>query len=163
VRSRPGSKRAEREIHASLQADARWLLFLLPCGQNTLLAATHPGVRRSFGRVALEQLDHLSRLAWRVLDVEGCPPCYFSSVSTGETIVLAQRSTPLEVLTSVTGSAEADREVLDGPDSEAGVDFWYRHRGSGAEAYLNLDQFRPTISVDDKKVCDSPREWSAWD
>ena len=75
----------------------------------------------------------------------------------------AQRSTPLEVLASVTGRGEIDWEVLDGPDSGVGVDFWYRDRGSGSEAYLNLDQVRPTISVDDKKVSDDPRERPAWD
>jgi hypothetical protein len=103
------------------------------------------------------------RLAWRVLDVEGCRPGYFSSVSAGETIVPAQRSTPLEVPASVTGSREIDWDVLDGPDSGVGVGCWYRHRGSGLEAYLNLDQDHPTISVDDKKVCDSPRKRSGWD
>jgi hypothetical protein len=136
---------------------------LSPRSQKALLAAAHSGARRSIWRLALEQLDHLSHLAWRVLDVEGCRPGYFSSVSTGETIVPAQRSTPLEVLASVTGSGEIGWEGLDGSDGGVGVDFWYRHRGSGSEAYLNLDRVRPTISGDDKKVCDSPRERSAWD
>jgi len=99
----------------------------------------------------------------KAADLEGCRPGYFSSVSAGETIVPAQRSTPLEVLASVTGGREIDWEVLDGPDSGVGVDFRHRHRGSGAEAYLNLNQVRPTISGDDKKVRDDPRERSAWD
>jgi len=99
----------------------------------------------------------------KAADLEGCRPGYFSSVSAGETIVPAQRSTPLEVPASVTGTVETDWEILDGSDSGVGVDFWYRHRGSRAEAYLNPDQVRPTNSVNDKTVCDSPREPSAWD
>jgi hypothetical protein len=57
-------------------------------------------------------------------------------------------ASPLEVLASVTHTSADDWESLDGPDSGVGVDYWYRHRGSGAEAYLSRDQDHLTISVD---------------
>jgi len=39
----------------------------------------------------------------------------------------------------VTKTSAGDWEDMAGPDSGAGLDFWYRHRGSGAEACLDLD------------------------
>jgi hypothetical protein len=68
----------------------------------------------------------------------------------------------LEVLASVTRAVETEWEMLDGPDSGVAIDFWCRHRGSGSQAYLNLDQGHPTISVDDKKVYDGTRDSLAW-
>ena len=44
-----------------------------------------------------------------------------------------QIASPLQVLASVTHRSTADWEDLAGPDSGVGVDYWYRHRGSGAE------------------------------
>jgi hypothetical protein len=64
-------------------------------------------------------------------------------------------ASPLEVLASVTHTSADDWESLDGPDSGVGVDYWYRHRGSGAEAYLNRDQDHLTISVDGEKLYDA--------
>jgi hypothetical protein len=46
-------------------------------------------------------------------------------------------ASPLEVLASVTHTSAEDWESLDGPDSGVGVDYWYRHRGTRAETYLN--------------------------
>jgi hypothetical protein len=66
-----------------------------------------------------------------------------------------QFASPLEVLASVTDTSADDWESLDGPDSGVGIDYWYRHRGSGAEAYLNRDQDHLTISVDGQKLYDS--------
>jgi hypothetical protein len=63
----------------------------------------------------------------------------------------------VEILASVTGSAVSDWEDLDGPDSGVGIDYWYRNRKTGAEAYANLDQDHLTISVDGKKVFDGPQ------
>ncbi len=62
----------------------------------------------------------------------------------------------------MTGTVATDWEVLDGPDSGVGVDFWYRRRGSGSEAHLNLDQDHLTISADDNKGYDGPRDGLAW-
>lgn len=62
--------------------------------------------------------------------------------------------TILERLAEATGTLEKDWEDLAGPDSGVGVDFWYRHRKSGAEAYLNLDQDHLIISVDGERVYD---------
>lgn len=62
--------------------------------------------------------------------------------------------TILEKLADVTGTLAKDWEDLDGPDSGVGVDYWYRHRTSGAEAYINLDQDHLMISVDDERVYD---------
>ena len=64
-------------------------------------------------------------------------------------------ASPLEVLASVTNTSAGDWETLDGPDSGVGVDYWYRHRGTGKEAYLNLDQNHLTISVGDHRVYDA--------
>ena len=64
-------------------------------------------------------------------------------------------ASPLEVLASVTHTSADDGESLDGPDSGVGIDYWYRHRGSGAEAYLNRDQDHLTISVDGEKLYDA--------
>jgi hypothetical protein len=62
---------------------------------------------------------------------------------------------PLEVLASVTHTSADDWESLDGPASGVGVDYWYRHRDTGKEAYLNLDQDHLTISVDGDKLYDA--------
>lgn len=66
-----------------------------------------------------------------------------------------QFASPLEVLASVTHTSADGWESLDGPDSGVGVDYWYRHRGTGKEAYLNLDQAHLTISVDDQRIYDA--------
>jgi hypothetical protein len=58
-----------------------------------------------------------------------------------------QFASPLQVLASVTHTSADDWKTLDGPDSGVGVDYWYRHRGTGEEAYLNLDQGHLTIFV----------------
>ena len=65
---------------------------------------------------------------------------------------------PLEILASVTATSADDREDLDGPDSGVGVDYWYRHRTTGSEAYLNADQDHLTISVDGERVYNGHRE-----
>jgi hypothetical protein len=75
-----------------------------------------------------------------------------------------QIASPLQVLASVTHTSNADWEDLAGPDSGVGVDYWYRHRGSGAEAYLNRDQDRLTVSVDGGEAVrrrGSSRDWSS--
>jgi hypothetical protein len=64
-------------------------------------------------------------------------------------------ASPLEVLASVTHTPADDWESLDGPDSGVGVDYWYRQRSTGKEAYLNLDQDHLTISVGDQRVYDA--------
>ena len=61
-------------------------------------------------------------------------------------------ASPLEVLASVTQTSPDDWESLDGPDSGLGVDYWYRLRGPGKEAYLNLDQYHLTMSFDGEQV-----------
>ena len=67
----------------------------------------------------------------------------------------APRASPLQVLASVTETSVGDWEDMAGPDSGVGVDFWYRHQGSGAEAYLNLDQDHLTIEVDGETLYDA--------
>jgi hypothetical protein len=57
----------------------------------------------------------------------------------------------LQKLASLTHTHEDDWEDLDGPDSRVGVDYWFRHRTTGAEAYANLDQDHLTISVEGGK------------
>ena len=67
----------------------------------------------------------------------------------------------VEVLASVTDSMVKDWEDMDGPDSGVGVDFWFRNRKSGAEAYVNLDQGHLTISLDGEKIYDGFCQTSA--
>ena len=59
---------------------------------------------------------------------------------------------PVDILASVTGTRLRDWQSLDGPDSRVGVDYWFRNRKTGQEAYLNLDQDHLTISVDGEPV-----------
>ena len=61
---------------------------------------------------------------------------------------------PVDILASVTGTRARDWQSLDGPDSRVGVDYWYRNRKRGQEAYLNLDQDYLTISVNGERVYD---------
>ena len=61
---------------------------------------------------------------------------------------------PIDILASVTGTSTRDWQSLDGPDSRVGVDYWFRNRKTGQEAYLNLDQDHLTISVNGERVYD---------
>lgn len=61
---------------------------------------------------------------------------------------------PLDVLASVTSTAPDDWQTMDGPDSGVGIDYWFRNTGTGAEAYLNLDQDHLTISLDEERIYD---------
>ena len=63
----------------------------------------------------------------------------------------------VEILALATGSTVEDWEYLNGPDSGVGVDYWLRHRRTGAEAYINLDQDHLTISVDGERLNHRPR------
>ena len=54
----------------------------------------------------------------------------------------------LQKLAFLTHTHEDDWEDLDGPHSGVGVDYWFRHGTTGAEAYANLDQDHLTISVE---------------
>jgi hypothetical protein len=56
-------------------------------------------------------------------------------------------ASPLQGLPSVMHTSADDWKSLDGPDSGLGIDYWYRHRGIGEEAYLDLDQDHLGISV----------------
>ncbi|HEV2392280.1 MAG TPA: hypothetical protein VG146_07950 [Verrucomicrobiae bacterium] len=60
----------------------------------------------------------------------------------------------LDVLAAVTRSRPEDWQVLDGPDSGVGIDYWFRNTETGAEAYLNLDQDHLTISLDEERIYD---------
>ena len=66
----------------------------------------------------------------------------------------------MEMLASITDSTLEDWQDLDGPRSRVGVDYWYRRRTTGAEAYANLDQDHLTISVGGEKVYDGPHHHS---
>ena len=63
-------------------------------------------------------------------------------------ITMTEPSSVLQKLAFLTHTHEEDWEDLDGPDSGVGVDYWFRHRTTGAEAYANLDQDHLTISVE---------------
>ena len=71
-------------------------------------------------------------------------------------ITLTEPSSILQKLAILTYTREDDWEALDGPDSGVGVDYWFRHRTTGAEAYANLDQDHLTISVEGERVFDAP-------
>ena len=40
---------------------------------------------------------------------------------------------------------------------ESGVDYWYRNKATGAEAYANLDQDHLTIPDGEERVYGGPR------
>jgi hypothetical protein len=61
---------------------------------------------------------------------------------------MTEPSSILQKLAFLTNTHEDDWEYLDGPDSGVGVDYWFRHRTTGAEAYANLDQDHLTVSVE---------------
>jgi hypothetical protein len=61
----------------------------------------------------------------------------------------------LDRLACSTNTSASDWEELDGPESGVGVDYWFRHRKTGAEAYANLDQDHLRISVEDEVVFDA--------
>jgi hypothetical protein len=62
--------------------------------------------------------------------------------------------TILEHLAAATNTSANDWDHIDGPDSGVGIDHWFRHRRTGAEAYANLDQDHLTISVEGVPVFD---------
>ena len=64
---------------------------------------------------------------------------------------LNQFASPLEVLASVTHTSAEDWESLAGPDSGVGVDYWFKHKPTGKEAYVNDDQGH--VKVDCDLVC----------
>jgi hypothetical protein len=43
-------------------------------------------------------------------------------------------------------------ESTDGPETRCGVDYYFAHRSSRSEAYINCDQGYVTITVDDENV-----------
>ena len=61
---------------------------------------------------------------------------------------ITEPSSVLQKLAFLPNTREEDLEDIDGPDSGVGVDYWFRHRTTGAEAYANLDQDHLTISVE---------------
>jgi hypothetical protein len=61
---------------------------------------------------------------------------------------MKEPSSVLQKLAFLTHTREDDWEDLDGQDSGVGVDYWFRHRITGAEAYANLDQDHLTIAVE---------------
>ena len=70
-------------------------------------------------------------------------------------MTMTEQQSILQKLAFLTHTLEGDWEDLDGPDSGVGVDYWFRHRTTGAEAYANLDQDHLTISVEGELVCDA--------
>lgn len=46
----------------------------------------------------------------------------------------------LKFLCQETDTKPNQWEELDGPESGVGVEYWYRHKKSGQEAYLCIDQ-----------------------
>lgn len=57
-----------------------------------------------------------------------------------------------EQLAAATNTSSKYWEDLDGPDSGVGVDYWFRDRRTGAEAYVNVDQNHLTICVEGEIV-----------
>jgi len=55
--------------------------------------------------------------------------------------------TALDALCEDTGTKKSEWVYIDGPDSHTGVDFWFRHKETGQEANVNLDQTEYSISL----------------
>jgi len=51
----------------------------------------------------------------------------------------------LKAVALTTGTRQNDWELMNGPDSRCGVDYWLRHKQTGQQVYANEDQ--GTISV----------------
>ena len=95
-----------------------------------------------------------SNVPWRASpnDFQGCSFASGDAVSRSRLIIPRTQPSVLETLAAATNTSAADWEDLDGPDTGVGAGFRYRHRSSGAEACLNLDQDHVTISVDGDRV-----------
>jgi len=70
--------------------------------------------------------------------------------------MMKEQPSILQKLAVLTHTHEGDWEDVNGPDSGVGVDYWFRHRTTGAEAYANLDQDHLTISVEGDRVFNGP-------
>lgn len=61
-----------------------------------------------------------------------------------------------ERLAAATNTLAKDWEQLYGSDSGVGIDYWYRHRQTRAEAYANIHQGHLRIAVEGERVYDGP-------
>lgn len=53
----------------------------------------------------------------------------------------------LKELCKVTETKQSDWESIDGPESGCGIDYWFRNKKTGREAYVNEDQGDFTIDA----------------
>lgn len=53
----------------------------------------------------------------------------------------------LAKVAEMTGTAEADWQFIDGPESGCGVDYWCYNKVTGQEVYANDDQGHITMEV----------------
>lgn len=53
----------------------------------------------------------------------------------------------LQAVMDETNTPASQWEVLDGPDSGCGVEYWFKHKKTGQEAYVCIDQGE-VISLD---------------
>ena len=65
-------------------------------------------------------------------------------------------NTILQILATVTDTKADDWELLDGPESGFGIDYWFQHRKTGTEAYASLDQDNVNLSVNGQQLYDGP-------
>ena len=57
-----------------------------------------------------------------------------------------------KALAKLTNTRPSSWESTDGPETRCGVDYYFVHRRSQSEAYINCDQGYVTITVDDENV-----------
>ena len=65
-------------------------------------------------------------------------------------------NTILQILATITNTKADDWEILNGPESGFGIDYWFRNRKTGVEAYANLDQEHVRLSVNGRQFYDGP-------
>ena len=53
----------------------------------------------------------------------------------------------LKAVAEKTGTRQRDWELLDGPESRCGLDYWLRHKKTKQEVYANDDQGYITVQV----------------
>lgn len=53
----------------------------------------------------------------------------------------------LKAVASATGTKQKDWELINGPESGCGVDYWLRHKKTGQQAYANDDQGYVSVEV----------------
>ena len=56
----------------------------------------------------------------------------------------------IKLIAEETGTNASSWELIDGPDSGTGIDYWVKNKDTGMEVYVNIDQEEVSISYSDQ-------------